>query len=252
MLKRLILDWKGSVMDFLSPSFLLSLGSIILLDLVLAGDNAVVIAMAARQLPPHLQKRAIFIGTAGAIIVRALMTVIATWLLGVPLIQAIGGLILIPIAIKLLHQTGKDSDAVVAATSLGGAIRTIIVADVAMGIDNVLAIAGVAQGNIVLVMIGLLVSIPLVVWGSQMIARLMDQYPILVPAGAALLGYAAGTMLVHDPIVGRYLLNISPLMEYFVPAAIILFILGLPRLLSKNAAEKDADIVTDKTNNEQK
>ncbi|MBS5887935.1 MAG: TerC family protein [Negativicoccus massiliensis] len=239
-------------MDFLSPSFLLSLGSIILLDLVLAGDNAVVIAMAARQLPPHLQKRAIFIGTAGAIIVRALMTVIATWLLGVPLIQAIGGLILIPIAIKLLHQTGKDSDAVVAATSLGGAIRTIIVADVAMGIDNVLAIAGVAQGNIVLVMIGLLVSIPLVVWGSQMIARLMDQYPILVPAGAALLGYAAGTMLVHDPIVGRYLLNISPLMEYFVPAATILFILGLPRLLSKNAAEKDADIVADKTNNEKK
>lgn len=115
-----------------------------------------------------------------------------------------------------------------------------------------LAIAGVAQGNIVLVMIGLLVSIPLVVWGSQMIARLMDQYPILVPAGAALLGYAAGTMLVHDPIVGRYLLNISPLMEYFVPAATILFILGLPRLLSKNAAEKDADIVADKTNNEKK
>lgn len=237
-------------MDFLSPSFLLSLGSIILLDLVLAGDNAVVIAMAARQLPTHLQKRAIFIGTAGAIIVRALMTVIATWLLGVPLIQAIGGLILIPIAIKLLHQTGKDTNKVLSATSLSGAIRTIIVADVAMGIDNVLAIAGVAQGNIVLVIIGLLISIPLVVWGSQLIARLMDQYPILVPAGAALLGYAAGTMLVHDPIVGRYLLNISPLMEYFVPAATILFILGLPRLLSKNAAEKSADIAAGKTNNE--
>ena len=157
-------------MEILSTQFLLALGSIILLDLVLAGDNAVVIAMASRKLPENMRKRAIYIGTAGAVVIRAIMTLIATYLLTIPFLQAIGGLILLPIAFKLLKPEKhnlEDTNSLSASTGFATAIKTIIIADAAMGIDNVLAIAGVAHGNMVLVLLGLAISIPIVVWGSQ-------------------------------------------------------------------------------------
>ena len=168
-------------MEILSTQFLLALGSIILLDLVLAGDNAVVIAMASRKLPENMRKRAIYIGTAGAVVIRAIMTLIATYLLTIPFLQAIGGLILLPIAFKLLKPEKhnlEDTNSLSASTGFATAIKTIIIADAAMGIDNVLAIAGVAHGNMVLVLLGLAISIPIVVWGSQIISNLMDRLPI--------------------------------------------------------------------------
>lgn len=211
-------------MDILSTQFLFALGSIILLDLVLAGDNAVVIAMASRKLPENLRKKAIYIGTAGAVIIRAIMTLIATYLLTIPFLQAIGGLILLPIAFKLLKPSDhslEESNKFSASTGFATAIKTIIIADAAMGIDNVLAIAGAAHGNMVLVLFGLAISIPIVVWGSQIISNLMDKLPILITLGSAILAYTAATMILHDKIIGTFLLSITNYMNYILPIIFI-------------------------------
>lgn len=224
-------------MEILSTQFLFALGSIILLDLVLAGDNAVVIAMASRKLPESLRKRAIYIGTAGAVIIRAIMTLIATYLLTIPFLQAIGGLILLPIAFKLLKPSDhslKEANKFQASTGFITAIKTIIIADAAMGIDNVLAIAGVAHGDMTLVLLGLAISIPIVVWGSQIISNLMDRLPILVTIGSAILAYTAATMILHDKIIGSFLISLTSYMNYILP---ILFI-GAIVAYSQKVAKK--------------
>lgn len=211
-------------MDILSTQFLFALGSIILLDLVLAGDNAVVIAMASRKLPENLRKKAIYIGTAGAVIIRAIMTLIATYLLTIPFLQAVGGLILLPIAFKLLKPSDhslEESNKFSASTGFATAIKTIIIADAAMGIDNVLAIAGAAHGDMVLVLLGLAISIPIVVWGSQIISNLMDKLPILITLGSAILAYTAATMILHDKIIGTFLLSVTSYMNYILPIIFI-------------------------------
>lgn len=188
-------------MEILSLQFLAALGSIIILDLVLAGDNAVVIAMASRRLPDALRRRVIWIGTAGAVIIRMVMTFAAVWLLTVPYLQAIGGLVLLPIAVKLLVPSG-EGEHIKASDSFWGAVRTIIVADAAMGIDNVLAIAGASHGSFLLVCAGLVISVPIVVGGSQLIGRAMDRWPALIYIGAGILAWTAGSMIMHDQSVG--------------------------------------------------
>lgn len=188
-------------MELLSMQFFTALGTIILLDILLGGDNAVVIAMAANKLSPALRKKAILIGTAGAVIIRLIMTFIAVWLLTIPYLQVIGGLILLPIAVKLLVPEEHHDD-VKASDNLMGAIKTIIIADAAMGVDNVLAIAGASHGSFLLVAIGFLVSIPIIVGGSTIIGRLMDRFPVILYAGAGLLGWTAGSMIGHDKILG--------------------------------------------------
>jgi YjbE family integral membrane protein len=203
-------------LEFLSVDFLLAVGSIIILDLVLGGDNAVVIALASRDLPQTIRKKAIYVGTAGALAVRLLMTFLAVWLLTVPFLQAIGGLALIPIAIKLLKPT-EDETEISSCENFWTAIKTIIVADVAMGIDNVLAVAGAAEGHFGLVVIGLLVSVPIIVWGSQLIGALMQKYPSFIFVGAGILGWTAGSMIIHDKIIGRYIANTMAGFEYIVP-----------------------------------
>lgn len=188
-------------MEILSMQFLMALGTIVLMDLLLGGDNAVVIAMAANKLPESLRKKAILIGTAGAVIIRLLMTFAAVWLLTIPYLQAIGGLILLPIAVKLLLPAGQEEE-VQASDSLMGAVKTIIIADAAMGVDNVLAIAGASHGSFLLVVLGFLISIPIIVGGSTLIGRIMDRFPVVLYAGAGLLGWTAGSMIVHDKIIG--------------------------------------------------
>lgn len=215
-------------MDLFSSAFLFSLASIILLDLVLGGDNAVVIAMASQKLPLQLRKKAIYIGTLGAIVIRVIMTIIASYILTIPCIQALGGLILLPIACKLIKPSSSTSSyGDTASTSFAGAVKTIIIADAAMGIDNVLAIAGAAHGNMLLVLVGLAISVPIVIWGSQLIASLMDRFPILITAGAALLAYTGATMVLHDKIIGTYILTLSSLSTYILPigciAAVLLY-----------------------------
>lgn len=189
-------------MSFLSVDFLVALGSIILMDLLLGGDNAVVIAMAANKLPQALRKKAILIGTGAAVVIRLVMTFIAVWLLTIPYLQALGGLILLPIAVKLLAPSEHSDKEVQAADNLMGAVKTIIIADAAMGIDNVMAVAGVSHGSFLLVMMGFLISLPIIVGGSTVIGKLMERFPAILYVGAALLGWTGGSMIVHDSIVG--------------------------------------------------
>ena len=188
-------------MEILSMQFFMALGSIILLDILLGGDNAVVIAMAANKLPGNLRHKAILIGTGGAVVIRLVMTLIAVWLLTIPFLQALGGLILLPIAVKLLVPAEQEEN-VTASDSLMGAIKTIIIADAAMGVDNVLAIAGASHGSFLLVACGFLISIPIIVGGSTVIGKLMDRFPVILYAGAGLLGWTAGSMIGHDKILG--------------------------------------------------
>lgn len=183
MKSSILLRKAGKEMEILSVEFFMALGTLILLDLLLGGDNAVVIAMAANKLPPHLRRKAILIGTGGAVLIRLVMTLAAVWLLTVPYLQAIGGLILLPIAVKLLMP--EETEAQVAPSeSLIGAVKTIIIADAAMGVDNVLAIAGASHGSFLLVVLGFLISIPIIVGGSTLIGKLMDRFPFILYAGA--------------------------------------------------------------------
>ena len=179
-------------MEIFSPEFLSALLAIIVIDLVLAGDNAIVIAMAARNLPADLQKRAIIWGAVGAIGVRSVMTLIVVYLLKIPGLILVGGLLLVWIAYRLLHsEEDEESSDSVASMTFWGAMRTIIVADAVMGLDNVLAVAGAAQGSYLLVVLGLVISIPIVVWGSTLILKLVDKYPLVIYFGAGILTWTA-------------------------------------------------------------
>jgi YjbE family integral membrane protein len=180
--------------------------AIILIDLVLAGDNAIVIALAARSLPANLQKKAIIWGTVGAIVVRSAMTVAVVWLLQIPGLMLVGGLGLLWIAYKLLADTGAGEHDGPVASTFWGAMKTIVVADALMGIDNVLGVAGAAQGSFDLVIIGLLISVPIVVFGSTLVLKMVERFPIIIKIGAAVLAFTAAKMIVSeallDPIYG--------------------------------------------------
>jgi YjbE family integral membrane protein len=195
-------------MDFAAlttGAFWAALGSIILANIVLSGDNAVVIAMAARALPPQLQRRAIFWGSAAAIVMRIILTLIAVEMLKWPYLKIVGALLLLYIGISLLSENDDDEQGEHHVGSMMTAIRTILVADLVMSLDNVLAVAAAAKGNTPLLVIGLAVSIPLIVFGSTLLLKVMDRFPIIITLGAALLGYLAGEMLVTDPaVVARF------------------------------------------------
>jgi len=187
--------------------FFLSLLSIVMIDLVLAGDNAIVIGMAARNLPAHQQKRAIIWGTAGAIVIRAISTVVVVWLLSLTGLKFVGGFLLIWIAYKLLVDHKEEDGHVNTGMSLWKAISTIIIADTVMGLDNVLAVAGAAHGDFFLVVVGLLISIPIMVYGSSLVIKLMDRFPWLIYLGSGVLAYTAAKMItgesfVHDALEG--------------------------------------------------
>lgn len=188
-------------MEFLSAPWWSALLAIILIDLVLAGDNAIVIALAARSLPPHLQKKAIIWGTVGAIVVRSAMTVGVVWLLKIPGLMLVGGLGLVWIAYKLLAAQGGDEHTGPVASTFWGAMKTIVIADALMGVDNVLGVAGAAHGSFDLVIIGLLVSVPIVVFGSTMVLKLVERFPIIIHLGAAVLAFTAAKMIVSEPLL---------------------------------------------------
>ena len=188
-------------MELFSSAWLAALLAIVLIDLVLAGDNAIVIALAARRLPAHLQRKAILWGTVGAIAVRAVMTIGVVWLLKIPGLMLVGGLGLVWIAYKLIAPHDADHAQHPQATSFWGAMKTIVVADALMGVDNVLGVAGAAHGAIDLVIIGLLVSVPIVVWGSTLVLRWVERFPIITYAGAAVLAFTAARMIVSEPLL---------------------------------------------------
>jgi YjbE family integral membrane protein len=175
--------------------------AIILIDLVLAGDNAIVIALAARNLPPEHQNKAIMWGTVGAIVIRSAMTVGVVWLLKIPGLMLVGGLGLLWIAYKLITDTSEDEHQGGTATTFWGAMKTIIVADALMGVDNVLGVAGAANGDFTLVVIGLLISIPIVVLGSKLVLRLVEKWPVIIHLGAAVLAFTAAQMIINEKLL---------------------------------------------------
>lgn len=212
-------------MDLLSLEFLSALFSIVVIDLVLAGDNAIVIGMAARKLPAEQQGRVIFWGTAGAVIIRLIATFVVVLLLQIPGLLAVGGLLLIWIAFKLLVDN-KEHDHLQAAPTMWEAIKTIIVADAAMGIDNVLAVAGAAHGSFLLVALGLIISVPVVVWGSTIFVKLVDRYPVLIYFGAGILVWTAAGMIAGEPILSDIFVN-NPFLEWLFPILVVAVVLYL-------------------------
>ena len=197
-------------MDFTSGAYWAALGSIILANIVLSGDNAVVIAMAARSLPAHQQRRAIFWGSAAAIVMRIVLTLLAVEMLKWPYLKIVGALLLLYIGISLLGEDDGDEGGDREIGGMAAAIRTILVADLVMSLDNVLAVAAAAKGNTPLLVIGLAVSIPLIIFGSTLLLKVMERFPIIITLGAALLGYLAGEMLLTDPAVVERFGELSP------------------------------------------
>ena len=201
----------------------MALLSIILIDLVLAGDNAIVIALAARNLPKQDQKKVIIWGTFGAILIRVVATLFVVKLLEIPGLLLVGGLLLVWIAVKLIVEE-KEHD-VKAGASIWAAIRTIIIADAAMGIDNVLAVAGAAHGDFLLVVLGLAISIPVVVWGSTVVLKLIERFPWIILLGSAVLAWTASKMIVKEEFLADFFTN--PFIKYgfeiLVVAAVVLF-----------------------------
>ena len=197
-------------MDFTSPIFWVSLLQIIWIDLLLSGDNAVVIALACRSLPEKQRKWGILLGAGAAVGLRIIFALAVSYLLGVPLLKVVGALLLFWIAIKLVLDEGGEGHHVESADSLWKAVRTIAIADAVMSLDNVVAIAAAARGHAELFIFGLLLTIPLIIFGSQLILKLISRFPALIWFGAALLGWIAGEMLVSDKIVLETMQSMAP------------------------------------------
>ena len=225
---------------FLTANFWIAVGQIILIDILLGGDNAVVIALACRGLPPKQRKMGIIYGTAGAIVLRVVLIAFALALLAVPYLKLVGGVLLIWIGVKLLVPADEEGHANInPSDKLWGAVKTVIVADLVMSVDNVLAIAGAAesagQHQLALVIFGLLVSIPIIVAGSQIVLKLMDRFPIIITLGAMLLGWIAGQMAYTDPAVKGYL-PADKTWEYAAAAIGALFVLAVGKAIQARRA----------------
>ena len=204
--------------------FLLSLLMIIGIDLVLGADNAIVIAMACRNLPVVQRNKAIIMGTMLAIVIRILITLVAVYLLKIPFLQLIGGVFLLYIAYQLIVGKEEDTKRIKSHQSLWKAVKTIVVADLLMGFDNVLAVAGAAQGHMILVALGLFISIPIIIWGSKLILVLLTKYPFLIYIGGGLLALTSGKMIMEEPYL-QSLYSSYPTIEMSIPYLTVSFIL---------------------------
>lgn len=232
-------------MELFTAPWWSALLAIILIDLVLAGDNAIVIALAARNLPAALQRKAIIWGTVGAIVVRAAMTLGVVWLLQIPGLMLAGGLGLLWIAYKLLADQDNGHAADPSVTTFWGAMRTIVVADALMGVDNVLGVAGAAHGQFDLVVIGLVASVPIVVFGSSLVLRLVERFPLIIMLGAAVLALTAAQMVLGEPVLAEWVRGEQALaLRLAVYAIAVLGVCGAGWWAGRHrrAAQHDPDI----------
>jgi len=221
-------------MAFLSsPEFWIALSQIILINIVLSGDNAVVIALACRSLPPVQQKRAIIFGSVGAIVLRVILTFFAVYLLSLPYLKLVGAVLLLWIGIGLLKGDDEDEN-IEGNAGLTAAIKTIIVADLVMSLDNVIGVAAAAKGNVPLLVIGLVISIPLIIFGSTIILKLMNRFPIIITLGAALLGWVAGEMAVTDPAIHGFVES-HHYLHTVLPVAGVVLVVALGKYLASRA-----------------
>ncbi|WP_307469428.1 TerC family protein [Paenibacillus harenae] len=223
-------------MDLFSVDFWSALAAIIFIDLILAGDNAIVIGLAARNLPKEQQRRAVIWGTVGAVAIRVVATLLVVQLLAVPWLNLIGGLLLIWIAYKLLVQEDTHEN-IQAGNTLWQSIRTIIIADAAMGIDNVIAVAGAAHGDTLLVILGLLISVPVVVWGSTLFIKLINRFEWIVYAGSGVLAYTAAKMITHEKSFADYFER-YPLANWTFIIVIIIIVIAAGWLTNRVQSNK--------------
>jgi YjbE family integral membrane protein len=221
-----------------APEFWIGLGVIIWVNIILSGDNAVVIALAARSLPKHQQKQAIFWGAGAAVVLRIVLTIAAVKLLEFPFLKIIGGAALLWIAVKLLVPEDEDEGEVEASTQLWGAVKTILIADLVMSTDNVIAVAAAAKGSILLLTLGLIISIPLVIFGATMLMVLMERYPIIITLGAAVLGWTAGEMAVTDPAVADWVAANAHWLDWIGPALGAVLVVAVGKALAKRKEPK--------------
>lgn len=222
-------------MDFASPAFWLAVLQIIAIDILLGGDNAVVIALACRKLTPEMRKKGIFWGVIGAIAARVVLIFFALALLKIPYLKIVGGLLLIWIGVKLLQPEPEEGHSIDAGTHLMGAIKTIIVADAVMSLDNVIAIAAASKDSMGLVFFGLVVSVPIIVYGSKFVMILMDRFPLVIVGGAGLLGWIAGDMVVHDLVVKDWVAAHADWLKYGAPVAGAALVVLLGKALAARA-----------------
>ncbi|MFC0189117.1 TerC family protein [Fictibacillus aquaticus] len=220
----------------MEPDFLLSLLQIIAIDILLGGDNAIVIALASRNLPEHQRNKAIFLGTGLAIILRIVLTILAVYLLKIPYLYFVGGLMLVYISYQLLVDQ-EEENSIKPGKSLADAIKTIVFADIAMGLDNVLAVAGAAHGNITLVIAGLVISVPIIIWGSKIILHFLERYPLLVYIGAGVLAFTAAGMITSEEAFAS-LFKDNPALTYIVTAFIIIGVMLLGWIRNKVFVKK--------------
>lgn len=220
-----------------APQFWADVLKIILIDLLLSGDNAVVIALACRNLPEAQRRKGILYGVGGAIGLRVVLTFFAVGLLSLPYLKLVGALLLLWIGIKLLlpEEEAHGEGGIKAEAHLWGAVKTIIVADFVMSLDNVLGVAAVAKDNVWLLVFGLLVSIPMIAWSSQLVLKLIDRYPVIIYAGGALLGYVAGEMLLGEALF-KSLVEAQHALHWMVPAVCALLVLGMGKWLAARKA----------------
>ncbi|QBK04013.1 TerC family protein [Hylemonella gracilis] len=220
-------------MEFLQDvNFWIGLLKIIWINIILSGDNAVVIALAARSLPPHQQKRAILFGSGAAVVLRVALTVVAAKLLELSFLQIVGGVLLLWIGVQLLSEDDEDEGESKQVGGLMTAVRTILIADLVMSLDNVIAVAAAAQGSLVLLVLGLAISIPLVVFGSSLMIHLMERFPIIVTLGAALIGWVGGETIMNDNILKPVLAG-QPWLHYVAAALGAILVVLLGRSLQK-------------------
>jgi len=224
--------------EIFTTGFFSALLAIIMIDLVLAGDNAIVIALAARNLPPTVRTKAVVWGTAGAIAVRTAMTLVVVWLLKVPGLMLAGGLALVWIAYRLLAEHDSGEKEVSAATSFWGAMKTIIIADAVMGLDNVLAVAGAAHGSFLLVVLGLLISVPIMIGGSQLILKFIERYPAIIYVGGAILAWTAAAMISHEPLLKGFM-EANPWVSTLLHVGIVGGVLGAGYMANVGEARRN-------------
>lgn len=227
-------------MDVTTPQFWVALLQIIAIDILLGGDNAVVIALACRRLPPRLRNQGIFWGVFGAIALRVVLIFFAITLLKVPCLKIVGALLLVWIGVKLLLPEDDGAHEIAASDYLLGAIKTIIVADAVMSLDNVVAIAGAAKDSMLLIVLGLLISVPIIVWGSKLVLTLMERYPLIITAGGALLGWIGGSMFVSDVVVKDWVAGYVPWLVHAAPVAGALLVIAIGKLVAGRRVRRAA------------
>lgn len=219
-----------------TTAFWIGLWQIILVNIVLSGDNAVVIALAARSLPPRQQKQAVFWGAGAAVVMRIILTIIAVEMLKWPWLKLIGAVLLLWIAVKLLMPEDGGDDGIESSENLWSAIKTILIADLVMSLDNVIGVAAAAKGSLTLLILGLAISIPIVIMGATLLMKIMERFPIIITLGAALLGWVAGDMAATDPVVRGWVDAHAAWLHWAAPAAGAAFVVALGKWLAARAA----------------